>query len=188
MPPAPLIFDANWASRQRYQPFFCEENVWQLLHAQALPRPAAAVFVANAGRAVAMWGQRAARRDPIVWDYHVVALLPGQRIVVDLDDRERTARPVAEWLAHAFRSDAAPELQPRFRIVPADTFVAVFSSDRSHMRGGDGRWRQPLPSWPAPFQPDRGMNLMRFVDVADPIGGVVTDAAGLLAYAPSDGG
>jgi protein N-terminal glutamine amidohydrolase len=186
-PPTAPTFDAAWARRQRYQPFFCEENVWQLLHAQALPRPAAAVFVANAGRAVAMWGQRAARRDPIVWDYHVVALLPSLQLVVDLDDRERAARPLAEWLAHAFREDTAPDLQPRFRIVPADAFVAVFSTDRSHMRDDDGRWRQPQPPWPAPFQPSRGMNLMRFVDVADAIAGIVTDAAGLLAWAPPAG-
>ena len=52
-------FDDTWQRAQPHHPFFCEENVWQLLRGTALPRPAAAVFVSNDDRTVAMWGQRA---------------------------------------------------------------------------------------------------------------------------------
>ncbi|MFY9341670.1 MAG: hypothetical protein WAT39_04225 [Planctomycetota bacterium] len=173
-------FDDAWRARQRYQPFFCEENVWQLLRSGSSPQPTAAVFVTNAARSVAMWGQRAAQHDPIVWDYHVVALLPTHGLVVDLDDRDRCAWPLREWLAHAFREDD-PACAPRFRVVPGPEFVAVFSSDRSHMRDSAGQERQPFPPWPAPFQPARGMNLPRFLDLADAIAGIVTDAPGLLS-------
>ena len=180
------MLDEAWRSRQRYQPFFCEENVWHLLQSDEgeLPRPRAALFVTNERRTVAMWGQRAAARDPVVWDYHVVVLLPEHDLVVDLDDRDTVARPVSEWLRHAFRT-APPHLQPRFRIVPAAELVASFSSDRSHMRDGEGRALQPFPPWPAPFTASRGMNLFRFLDLADDIAGRVVGARDLLGGAPS---
>lgn len=180
MPMPPL--DPAWRARQRHQPFFCEENVWQLLRGDALPRPAAAVFITNADKTVAMWGQRATRVDPLVWDYHVVALLPGPGLIVDLDDREQAVWPVAAWLPHAFAGPVEAALRPGFRIVPAGEFLAVFSSDRSHMRDERGRERQPFPDWPAPWQPGRGMNLSRFLDLQDPIAGLVTDADGLSRW------
>ena len=175
-------FDVAWRAAQRYQPYFCEENVWQLLAGAALPAPAAALFVTNAARTVAMWGQRAAHRDPIVWDYHVVALLPQHARIVDLDDRTRIDRPLHEWLAHAFRSDE-PDLQPRFRCVPRDELLATFRSDRSHMRDARGRPLQPFPDWPPVGDPTQPHNLQRFLDLADPIAGTVVDANGLLELA-----
>lgn len=174
-------FDAAWRARQRYQPYFCEENVWWLLAGDDLPAPAAAVFVTNERRRVAMWGQRAAISDPIVWDYHAVALLPAIGMIVDLDDRWQVARPVSAWLAHAFRGDDA-HFAPRFRVVPKAEFLGVFSSDRSHMLDAAGRPVQPLPPWHAPHAAARGMNLPRFLDLADGIAGVVVDAAGLVAW------
>lgn len=177
----PTDLDDRWRRAQRYQPCFCEENVWHLLQTGDLPTPRAALFVTNRDRAVAMWGQRTGP-DPVVWDYHVVLLLPRHGVVVDLDDREAVAWPVATWLAHAFRADGEPQLQPRFRIVEAAEFLRVFSSDRSHMLDARGRPRRAFPAWPAPFDPARGMNLMRFVDLDDAIAGVVTDAAGLLHH------
>lgn len=178
---ADLEFDDRWRRAQRYQPFFCEENVWHLLQAEGLPEPRAALFVSNRERTVAMWGQRAGT-DPVLWDYHVVLLLPRAGLVVDLDDRKAAAWPVQDWLLHAFRADAGPALQPRFRLVQAAEFLRVFSSDRSHMLDARGLPRQPLPPWPAPFDPARGMNLMRFVDLDDAIAGLVTDAEGLRQH------
>ncbi|MBM4062732.1 MAG: hypothetical protein FJ265_16790 [Planctomycetes bacterium] len=178
------LLDEAFRARQRYQASFCEENVWWLLQSPELPEPRAAVFVSNRARTVATWGQRAAAgNDPIVWDYHVVVLLPGLGVVVDLDDRERVGWPLREWLAHAFRRGVEPEFRPRFRVVDGEEFLASFSSDRSHMLDARGRPRAPFPPWPAPFDPERGMNLLRFVDLDDPIAGVVVDAAGLLRLA-----
>ncbi len=181
-PPHATWTDPCWRQRA-WQPFFCEENVWRLLADSALPEPGAALFVTNRTRTVAMWGQRAAGLDPIVWDYHVVALLQDAGLVVDLDDREQVARPLTDWLRHAFRAGIEPALQPHFRIVPRESFLATFSSDRSHMRDEAGRPRQPFPRWPALFRPELGMTLPRFLDLDDPIAGAVTDTPGLLAYA-----
>ena len=177
----PAHLDDAWRAARSYQAYFCEENVWQLLRNAELPAPAAAIFVTNARRAVAIWGQRAAVTDPIVWDYHVVAYVPRERIIVDLDDRERVAWPLADWLAHAFRKDTPASLQPRFRIVAAEQFLTTFSSDRSHMRDASGVPLRAFPPWAAPLQPNRGMNLPRFLDLADSIAGVVTDRAALIS-------
>lgn len=182
-PVEPADWDEAWRQARAYQPCFCEENVWRLLGEQVLPEPGAAVFVTNADRTVAMWGQRAADHDPIVWDYHAVALLPRRRFIVDLDDRRRVAWPLAAWLRHAFRDDTEEDLRPAFRIVPRDEFLATFSSDRSHMRDARGQPQQPFPPWPAPFQAALGMNLPRFLDLRDAIAGIVTDADGLLRFA-----
>lgn len=175
-------FDDAWRRAQDHQPFFCEENVLRLLQRAALPADAAAVFVSNDDRSVAMWGQRAASEDPIVWDYHVVALLPAHDLVVDLDDRQQAAWPRRAWLAHAFREPLEPRFRARFRIVPRGDLLARFSSDRSHMRDLQGRPLHAFPAWPAPFDPQLGHTLPRFIDLADPIAGVVTDAAGLLRH------
>jgi hypothetical protein len=176
---APAAWGDDWRAQRAYHPFFCEENVWRLLADGALPEPGAALFVTNAARTVAMWGQRAARQDPILWDYHVAALLPDAGLVVDLDDRERVARPLGEWLGHAFRP-ARAAWRPRFRLVPRAAFLAVFSSDRSHMLDAAGTARAPFPPWPAPFRAELGNTLVRLLDLDDAIAGEVTDAAGLL--------
>jgi hypothetical protein len=177
MPPPSL--DARFCASQPYQPFYCEENVWRLLQNPAIPTPGAALFVTNPHQTVAVYGQRHAIRDPVIWDYHVVLLLPRHGQVLDLDDREPGARPLADWLARAFRRTDPAQHQAHFRMVPGPEFLRKFSSDRSHMRTADGRLRQPAPPWPAPFQPQLGMNLPRFVNLADPIAGSVVDADGL---------
>ncbi len=36
----------------------------------------------------------------------------------------------------------------KFRVIPAEVFLATFASDRSHMKNEDGSWMQPPPSYP----------------------------------------
>jgi hypothetical protein len=176
--PSAALLDERWRHAQQHQSFFCEENVWHLVTGAGLPRPRAAVFVANDAGAVPMWGQRAAACDPLVWDYHVVALLPAAAVIVDLDDRISPAWSLDAWLEHAFRIDD-PELAPRFRVVDEVDLRRTFSTDRSHMLAADGSPCQPLPPWPAPYQPALGMTLPRFLDPRDDVAGVVVDAGGL---------
>ncbi len=166
-----------------YAPFFCEENVWRQAHSVLLPVAAAlrhVVFVTNRARAVAMWNQRAAVVDPVLWDYHVVLLAEG--VVVDVDCRAGALLSLPGWAAASFRDGVPTEARPRFRVVAAAEFLERFSSDRSHMRDARGVSSKPEPPWDPPWQPARGMNLMRFVDLDDDVAGFVCDLPGLLAF------
>lgn len=175
----PAAPDASWLACRPAAPFFCEENVWRL----CLDAPAAwdlhAVVIANAAHAVAMWDQRAAVVDPIVWDYHVVAVTRRpSALVLDVDARHHTVQPLAGWLMASFRAGVRPDLMPRFRVMPAAVYADVLASDRRHMRDDDGAPTHPFPPWPPPH-PERPGTLMRLIDVDDHIAGEVVDIAGL---------
>lgn len=172
----------------RYAQYFCEENVWQLLaDARVHEREAYAVFITNRDRQVAMWAQRAALvpGTPVVWDYHVVAALRGERgfEIWDLDCAEGCPLPFLRWRYASF--DAAreipEELRPRFRLVSADDYRRRFSSARAHMRGPDGTFLQTPPPWAPIVPPGEPPNLQRFLDLEAPFIGEVLDLAGLSA-------
>lgn len=174
------------ASLQRYQPYFCEENVLQLLKSvQLLEYERRVVFISNANKTVAMWGQRAGRAEnpenPVIWDYHVVLLLVKEGLILDLDNREKFIWSIREWLSHSFRNDISERFLPMFRVIPSIDFEANFSSDRSHMLNPEtGKPLQCFPPWDAPFDPPLGMNLMKWVDMENStIGGIVVDRNGL---------
>lgn len=180
---------AEPADAPLYCPFYCEENVWQLC---AHPRVADAerwvLFVSNAIRKVAMWGQRAAAAKdlPIAWDYHVVLLFrapaepttgqgPGPWQIWDLDAREPDPRAAADWLARSFAHIGLlpPKYTPRFRMVSCADYRRHLRSDRRHMLRPDGLPRRAPPSWPAILgeptaENDDGNNLDRFIDTEDP--------------------
>ncbi|MCA9558844.1 MAG: hypothetical protein KC583_09805 [Myxococcales bacterium] len=160
-----------------YQPYYCEENVWHLAADPALAAaPRRVVFVSNPARQVLMFGQRAAGEvGYVVWDYHVVLLVDDAGWQVhDLDFVGGRPAPVATWLRASFplTGRVPGHLEPTLRVIDADRFRDVFSSDRSHMRAPDGGWLAPPPPWPAP---GRGTNLMRFVDVEADFEGEVMD-------------
>ena len=155
----------------RYWPFFCEENVWHLCSDRdSIPGPIEkrqVVFVSNARRQVAMRHQRAGSGRAVVWDYHVV-LLADDRLW-DLDTTLGFGISPALWLEESFPQGP---IEPQFRLIDTPAFVASFASDRSHMRGRDGRPLKPLPPWP-PI--GKGMNLKSFVDMTKPFLGQVID-------------
>ena len=158
-----------------YWPFFCEENIWHLCSDRdSIEGPVEGrrvVFVSGARGRVAMRRQRAGSGGIVGWDYHVVLLAAGK--LWDLDTTLGLGISPALWLKESF---IAGPWQPLFRVIDAPTYLASFASDRSHMIGSDGRPLRPLPPWPAIGM---GMNLMRFVDMAHPFLGEVTDAEGL---------
>lgn len=124
----------------KYQPYFCEENVW---HVCASLGRGWAVFVSNPTRAVFFLNQRA-RPVGLMWDYHVVHL-DDDGTLTDLDHALELTQPVSTWIATSF---AGPKnFAPMFRPVEANVFVATFASDRSHMLV-QGEFQQEPPPWP----------------------------------------
>ena len=155
-----------------YQPYWCEENVWQLAARDDLGDGARrVVFVSNAARQVALWAQKASREHDglVVWDYHVV-LVVGDALW-DLDTRLGAPVEVRRWLAETFRP-CRPELAPRFRVIEADVYLRELASDRSHMKDEHGSWRADPPPWPVIGS---GHTLPRFIDMDDAFVGEVID-------------
>jgi hypothetical protein len=137
----------------RYTPYYCEENIYLL--AEKLSGTAGAafhvLFITNAGKSCMLLHQKAAGiGKPVFWDYHVI-LLSGSgpdSQVLDLDTRLGFPCAAPDYLARTFPSDAPEELRPLFKVIPAETYLDGFSSDRRHMRSSDGAWLKPPPEWP----------------------------------------
>lgn len=175
-----------------YGAFFCEENIWHLAQHEGLAGADRYVaFISNPDSSVALWGQQVAPPgEPVVWDYHVVlfARHHGRIDVYDLDSRLDFPTEMQDYLRETFPfSGRLPEVfRPLFRVVPAERFVAEFSSDRSHMNRPDTVVR-PAPPWPPISNREGGpSNLMRFVAMDDGFLGEVLDLAGLHEWAEDD--
>lgn len=168
------------------QPFYCEENIWRALSQNRLEVEAQwAMFISNERKQCALWSQRAAPvGQPVVWDYHVVAL--GRRdddmIVLDLDHTAGRVLPFEQWFAGTFPfvGQLPVEFEPMFRVVARDVFLAHFESDRSHMRDPLGQWLQPPPQWQPPSEDSS--NLMRFVSMSPGFFGAVYDVSSLCSW------
>uniref|UniRef100_A0A336MTL6 Protein N-terminal glutamine amidohydrolase n=1 Tax=Culicoides sonorensis TaxID=179676 RepID=A0A336MTL6_CULSO len=137
-----------------------EENVWKLceLVKKTHPRELSkcyAVFVSNDRRTVPLWRQKAGRDEDklVIWDYHVFFMhnpSPHRCLVFDLDTTLPFPTYFHKYVTETFRSDHAvpPEHRRFFRVIPAETYLEEFSSDRRHMRRPDGSWIKPPPSYP----------------------------------------
>jgi hypothetical protein len=173
-------------SLRRYQPYYCEENVYHLCHDPDLaPREPAALFIGGGADGCLMWHQRSAPRkgEPIVWDYHVVLLVREPWEIWDLDTTLAQPVAAASYLLRSFRPHLAipAELAPRFRLVGKTELAATFASDRSHMRRPDGGWNEPPPPWPPIGREGMRDSLTRYLDMDDPIAGERLDLPALLA-------
>lgn len=170
-------YDGSGRPALRYQPYYCEENVWWLCAEPALAGRARRVaFVSNPGRSVLLAHQRAGGSDGVVvWDYHVVCLVRGAEgwEVWDLDSTLGLPVPAGAYIDLTFPPDVPPVLRPRFRIIDADRYRAGLRTDRSHMRDEAGHFLQPPPPWDPPG--GAPSNLMRFVDMDDGFEGEVVD-------------
>jgi hypothetical protein len=154
-----------------HHPYYCEENIHRLIASDRLANDAVVVLVTNAHRSVACWSQRLAPEpgQAVVWDYHVVAVEPGEAReaarVWDLDSVLEPPCSLDTWLTATFRPGVPEQLDARFRVVEGALWVAEFASDRSHMLAEDGAWLHPPPPWPPPGGGE-GSNLDRWLDQA----------------------
>jgi hypothetical protein len=179
------------SGEHRYQPFYCEENAWWLCqHADLAGRARWIVFIANrAGRVGLMHQRAAAPGELITWDYHVIVVAQGQVgfEAWDLDSRLGMPIDCVAYLDATFPPlfGGQVALAPRFRVIEAGEFVSLFSTDRSHMRVGDG-YTQPPPAWTPPSNGD-AMNLERFIGMESDFAGEVLDLPALRQRYSSQG-
>ena len=137
----------------RYAPFYCEENIWHLAHAGTVD---AVVFISNPAQQVAFFAQRQAKTatHAIMWDYHVVGATFGSAEdaaqIWDLDTHLPCPCPAETYLATTFPALPAKyaDVLPWFRLIRSAEFIALFASDRRHMRAANGTWQKPPPPWP----------------------------------------
>lgn len=152
----------------RYTENYCEENVF---HMAGDPRFGSAfkfvVFISNQDRRIAMTNQRSRPDGVVIWDYHVILLARFSLWEVwDLDTALAFPSPASDYLTASFPPDVPDAFAPLFRLVPADTFVAEFASDRRHMKSVSGGFVSAPPQWAA-IRPELGSNLDHFIDPGD---------------------
>lgn len=134
------------------------------------------VFISNENRMVPLWKQKSGRGDqPVIWDYHVVLLQAGPRVdplVYDLDSELPFPCSLQLYAAQSLRSDSniKPAYHRKLRVVPADSFLLKFASDRSHMKNPDGSWRMPPPPYPPIHTAESRMNLDDFISMDAAVG------------------
>jgi len=142
-----------------YAACYCEENVYKLVekiskeHPECLPSTWA-VFISNSAQQIPLWRQKSGRKDDglVVWDYHVLLLhrnKENQTFVYDLDTSLPFPAQFSTYCEAALASEEhlQPNLHRQFRVVRASEYLASLSTDRRHMRKGEG-WLQNPPSWP----------------------------------------
>ncbi|XP_054878491.1 protein N-terminal glutamine amidohydrolase-like isoform X2 [Poeciliopsis prolifica] len=178
-----------------YTSCYCEENVWKLCEFVQKEKTAPldqifVVFISNEKRMIPLWKQKSGHGDQhVIWDYHVILLQvrpQSDSLVYDLDSVLSFPCSLQLYGAMAFQSDRhiRPEYHRKLRVIPADSFLLNFASDRSHMRNPDGTWKMPPPPY-APIQTaESQMNLDDFISMspADGWGTVYSLDHFLLTY------
>ena len=147
----------------KFQPFYCEENIWQLCqHPDYLNGEV--VFISSLGDYFPMLCQQGSGSPstPIFWDYHVVLLRNGY--IHDFNTTLPFSTGVTDYFAQSFIDESLlnPVQVPLFRIIPAKEFISTFKSDRRHMKADDG-WNAPPPEWP--LISESSSNLNQFTDM-----------------------
>lgn len=165
-----------------YTSCYCEENVWKLCeyikaHEETPLEEVYAVFISNERRMIPIWKQKSSDgKKPVIWDYHVVLLHEsverGECFLYDLDTVLPFPCPLRVYANEALRTDQGikRDFWRKLRVIPADSFLHMFASDRSHMKEADGTWRMPLPPYPCIATTECQMNLDDFISMDAGVG------------------
>jgi len=158
-----------------YAPRFCEENIWHL--ARVLieqgqdPKGLQILFLSNRDMQIVMAEQKEADKGRLIlWDYHVVLLseMEGELYVFDFDSRLEF--PCQAEIYFKKSIPAAGLIPSKYlssiRLIPAQSYLKHFYSDRFHMIG-----QLPatlFPDWPIirPANEDRVIALNQYWDMS----------------------
>lgn len=142
-----------------YTSHYCEENIWMLVKKiqettpENLPN-CFVVFISNENKYIPLWRQSSSKHENglVVWDYHVIMVYYNgiKSWVYDLDTQLSFPSQFSEYSKETFKSDdfLNPLCHRFYRVVPAESFLKYFSSDRRDMKNEDSSWKMPPPPYP----------------------------------------
>ncbi|RIA86537.1 N-terminal glutamine amidase-domain-containing protein [Glomus cerebriforme] len=163
-------------------PCYCEENVYHLCKTFISDEmknkyDTYACFISNENRMIPIWKQRTSKdtEGMVIWDYHVILIVKvketGQNLiktsVYDFDTILPFPCDFSTYTQESFQILNIPQYQRKFRIIPAETYLRVFASDRSHMIKEDGTWNSPPPTYPPISTSDSVNNLESFINMTE---------------------
>ncbi|CAI2162745.1 12539_t:CDS:2 [Funneliformis geosporum] len=152
-----------------YTPCYCEENVYHLCKAFGKLDDIYVCFISNENRSIPIWKQRASKfHDGIViWDYHVILLVKEKSNptkVYDLDTTLSFPCDFSIYVQESFKILDDPQYHRKYRIIPAEKYLKVFASDRSHM---DGTWFASPPIYSPISTSESVNNLPLFINMTE---------------------
>ena len=169
-----------------YTSCYCEENVYKLIESYPGNKDdISAIFISNPRKQCVIWCQKKSEEpmvEPVVWDYHVVAVAKDvnsdSRFIYDLDTVLPFPCPFETYISQCFRPkhphidsfylDFASRSGHYFRPISGSQYLETFSSDRSHMIDkSSGKWLSPPPSYDPIFKSDLGHNLQDFLSFSN---------------------
>ncbi|KAI7891808.1 N-terminal glutamine amidase-domain-containing protein [Mucor mucedo] len=159
----------------KYTNCYCEENIYLLCKEIEEKQPdmlhsTNVIYISNDIKMVPLWKQKAGvDEQPVVWDYHVILFVQKDKeaLVYDYDSVLSFPCTAEEYITETFKPayKLKSEFDRYFRVVPAETYLSLFSSDRSHMIKSDGSYHAPPPDYPAIQSCDEVMNLDQFISM-----------------------
>jgi len=153
-----------------YQFCYCEENIWHLACEEWFRgREALVVIVSGEGRYRRFWFQKNAlsQEAPVYWDYHVILISHEDGWWVwDLDTSLGLPVLADTYFHKTFlqKNIDVAHSDVILRLVNAEEYVRMLSSDRAHMRLPSGEWVAPPPAWPMILQ-GRNSNLLDWINI-----------------------
>ena len=139
---------------KNYTPFFCEENIWQLVSDLnvSVRSSCFVLFLTNKTQSIALINQKAAPPDQyIVWDYHVILHNREDHTILDFDTRLGFKNSIENYFFRTFGNQSLipDDFKTEIIQIPAEYYFQNFGSDRSHMIDKNGTRLRPFPAWEA---------------------------------------
>ncbi|MCM8534926.1 MAG: protein N-terminal glutamine amidohydrolase [Lentisphaeraceae bacterium] len=143
----------NNFSKEIYTPYFCEENIWQLVKTFNTNDPTKlfVLLLSNQKKTIALANQRAINEGEfIIWDYHVILYSESNQEIFDFDTRLNFPENSYTYLSDTFgdQTNIPQDYQTYCRKIPVDIYLQSFHSDRQHMLDEAGEPLKAFPSWP----------------------------------------
>ena len=145
-----------------YQSCYCEENIWHLLN-ELQGSDSRVLFFINREQSVLLMNQEPFGGAGVgCWDYHVALLDFQRQVIFDFDSRLGFGVQARSYLEQTVPDPdrVVPAFQTTIRVIDGPDYLGSFSSDRSHMLDGQGRFLAEPPPWDPIQQLVRPLNLV----------------------------